>query len=97
MADKNTETTRLLPSATAEPQPHKSLRKRMWPYLVLVSCYVSYVLAAGFNYGVVGSLTQAQQTKFNVTLSESSWTGSVHIAAFFISGKRQEGNGPVKQ
>lgn len=65
-------------------------RERIWPYLVLVSCYLSYVVSTGFNFGVVGSITEAQKIKFNATLDQSSWTGSVHTAVFLSTGKKHD-------
>lgn len=61
-------------------------RQKIWPYLVLVSCFLSILTSSGFNFGVVGSLTEVQQIEFNITLDQSSWTGSVHTAVFLSTG-----------
>lgn len=90
--DVSGENSKLLLSEHAETEksPVKTLKARVWPYLVLVSCFLSFSLASGFNFGIVGSLTEAQQADFNVTLGESSWSGSVHTATFRISGRYLE-------
>ena len=82
----NTQSQPAMPSKTMEDQTVQ-LRQRMWPYMVLISCFLSYVAAAGFNFGVAGSITEAQKIKFNITLDQSSWTGSVHTAVFFSTGE----------
>lgn len=61
--------------------------QRIWPYLVWLSVFLTKISAAGFNYGIAGSITEVQTSRFNVTLSESSLTASVHSAVFLGSGK----------
>lgn len=86
------ENSNLLPLNQKEDESDKI---RLWPYMVLVSSFLSFALAGGFNFGIVGSITEAQIHRFNVTLDTSSWTGSVHTATFFMISKYKCYTDPV--
>ena len=62
-------------------------REKIWPYLVWLSVFLTKISAAGFNYGIAGSITEVQTRRFDVSLSKSSLTASVHSAVFLGSGK----------
>lgn len=64
-----------------------SLRERMTPYLVLVSSFLSFAMASGFNFGIAGALTVAQSRRFNISLDQASWSTSLHSVFFLMISK----------
>ena len=91
MGVKTNETTKLLDKTDNHPNNadyKRALLDKIWPYLVTFSCFLTYVAAAGFNYGISGSITEVQSKRFGVSISQASWTTSVHAAFFFMSGIR---------
>ena len=60
-------------------------RRRLWQISVLMSSFLSVMASSGFNYGIAGAITEQMTHRFGVSVSESSWTSSVHTAVFFFT------------
>ena len=58
--------------------------QKVWSGVVLTGSVLTHCASVGFNFGILGSLTIAQSQRFNISIDESSWTGSLHIAIFLI-------------
>ena len=79
--------TKLLDNSDSEDNSTNKKGWKIWPYLVWLSVFLTKISAAGFNYGIAGSITEVQTRRFDVSLSKSSLTASVHSAVFLGSGK----------
>ena len=55
-------------------------------WLVLFASFIDHVFSIGFSYSVLGVLTIHQMYYFNITVSQSSLIGSVHLGVFLIGG-----------
>ena len=66
-------------------KPEKTIPK--WSYLILIAAALSHMVGEGFSYGALGFFTIAQAHTYNITISESSWTGGIHLATSIICGK----------
>ena len=64
-----------------------STKERIISGLVMTSCFLSFALAAGFNFGIAGSLVVSVSKRFNVDLNVASWSPSVHTVFFLMSSK----------
>ena len=58
--------------------------QKVWSGVVLAGSVLTQCTSVGFNIGILGSLTIAQSQRFNISINESSWTGSLHMAIFLI-------------
>ena len=56
--------------------------QKVWSGVVLAGSVLTHCASVGFNLGILGSLTIAQSQRFNISINESSWTGSLHMAIF---------------
>ncbi|XP_067938582.1 monocarboxylate transporter 6-like [Watersipora subatra] len=56
----------------------------VWSYMVLAAAVLSHVLGEGFSYGVIGLFTIAQSDRFNISITASSWTASIHLFTSII-------------
>lgn len=59
----------------------------VWSYMVLAAAVLSHVLGEGFSYGVIGLFTIAQSDRFNISITASSWTASIHLFTSIIVGE----------
>ena len=55
--------------------------------LVMTSCFLSFALAAGFNFGIAGSLVVSVSKRFSVDLNMASLSPSVHTVFFLMSSE----------
>ena len=62
-------------------------KDRGFSWVVLFASFIDHVFSIGFSYSVLGVLTIHQMRYFDVSVSQSSLIGSVHLGVFLIGGK----------
>ena len=55
--------------------------------LLMMSAFISYAMASGFNLGIAAAMVKAESSAFNISLPRSSLTTSIHTGVYLMSSK----------